>query len=378
MAKVGLVFGGRSVEHLVSVQSARTVAQGLAAAGHEVVPLGIAEDGSWVTRARAEAALAGERSALPPNDTAVEPADASTAGGAAAAHSLRRSLAGLLEADIDVVFPIVHGTFGEDGTLQGLCEMLDVPYVGAGVAASAIAMDKLLCKRVLEASGIPVVEYAVVHGPAFERDPAGALAAVQGLAYPLFVKPSVGGSSVGIQRVAAARDLEAAVRHALGFHDVVVIERGVVGRELECAVLGYRTLEASVVGEIVPGRDFYDYEDKYLGDSAKLLAPAPLGDEVGAALREMATRAFAAIGGEGMARVDFFLEGEDRLYINEINTLPGFTRISMYPRLWGLTGLPLEQLTDRLVRLALERHDARRRYDGAVHGWVAEINARAR
>lgn len=364
MAKVGLVFGGKSVEHLVSVQSARTVAQGLRGAGHEVVPLGIGEDGRLVSRALAEEALDGRRPSLP------------AAEGAAAKEPLRRSFRGLLDADVDVVFPIAHGTFGEDGTLQGLCEMLDLPYVGANVAASAVAMDKLLCKRVLADAGIPVVEYALILAAAFEADPKGALEEARKLAYPLFVKPSVGGSSVGIQRVESEEGLEEAVRHAFRFHDVVIVERGVKGRELECAVLGYGKLEASVVGEIVPGREFYDYEDKYLVDGAKLIAPAELDDEVSTRLCAMATKAFAAIGGEGMARVDFFLEGS-QLYINEINTLPGFTRISMYPRLWGLTGLSLEELTDRLVRLALERHATRRAYDGAIHGWVAELNARA-
>jgi D-alanine-D-alanine ligase len=358
MSKVGLVFGGRSVEHLVSVQSARAVSQGLEAAGHEVVPLGITEDGCWVSAEAARDALAGGRDAL-----------------AATGGAIRKSLAPLLEADVDVLFPIVHGTFGEDGALQGLAEMLDLPYVGAGVAASAIAMDKILCKRQLEAAGIPVVEYWTVDAAVFAQDRAAALAELAGADMPLFIKPAVGGSSVGIKRVAEPAELEEAVAFALQFHDQILIERGVNGRELECAVLGHGAMEASVIGEIVPGRDFYDYEDKYLGDTATLIAPADLSEDKAGELREMATRAFAAIGGSGMARVDFFLEGE-RLYINEINTLPGFTRISMYPRLWGLSGLPLERLVDRLVQLALERHGERRRMDAAIRGFVEEITSR--
>jgi D-alanine-D-alanine ligase len=356
MAKVGLVFGGRSVEHLVSVVSARTVRDGLERAGHEVVPLGIGEDGCWADAATSRAALAGERDALP-------------AGGV----PIKTSLAPLLEANVDAVFPIVHGTFGEDGTLQGLLEMLDLPYVGANVAASAVAMDKVLCKRQLEAAGIPVVEYRVLDAARFAEDAAAALAPLAELGFPQFIKPAIGGSSVGIKRAASAAELEDAVAHALRFHDVILVERAVSGRELECAVLGRGALEASAIGEIKPGRDFYDYEDKYISDGAELVAPAELDDATTRRLQEAATTAFAAIGGDGMARVDFFLEG-DNLYVNEINTLPGFTAISMYPRLWGLSGRDLPALTDRLVQLALERHAARRAYDGAIHDWVAELS----
>jgi D-alanine-D-alanine ligase len=356
MAKVGLVFGGRSVEHLVSVVSARTVRDGLLAAGHQVVPLGVAEDGCWVAPALASQALDGELDALPPQ------------GG-----SIRASLGPLLEADVEVIFPITHGTFGEDGTLQGLLEMLDLPYVGANVAASAVAMDKVLCKRQLEAAGIPVVEYEVIDAPRFAQDAPAAVAACAKLGFPAFVKPAVGGSSVGIRRAQDEAELADALAHALSFHDVALVERAVSGRELECAVLGRGALEASVVGEIVPGNDFYDYEDKYVTDGATLVAPAELEPATERDLKEMATRAFAAVGGDGMARVDFFLEG-DKLFINEINTLPGFTAISMYPRLWGLSGLPLPKLCDRLVTLAQQRHSERARFDGAIRDWVAELS----
>lgn len=358
MARVGLVFGGRSVEHLVSVQSARTVASGLQAAGHDVVPLGIAEDGCWVDEETSRRALEGQVRSLAP---------------AGPVRGMR--LQSLLEASVDVVFPIVHGTFGEDGTLQGLCELLDIPYVGTGVAASAVAMDKLLCKRTLEAAGVPVVEYVAIHARDSESVVSGRLADLEPYGLPLFVKPSVGGSSVGVQRVVDRAELPGAVLRAMQFHDVVLVERGVRGRELECAVLGNRHIEASLLGEIVPGREFYDYEDKYLGDTAKLIAPAELPDAITQELRALAVRSFEAIGGEGMARVDFFLEGE-KVYVNELNTLPGFTSISMYPRLWGLSGLALPQLIDRLVGLAVERHADRRSYDDAIRHWVRELDAR--
>jgi D-alanine-D-alanine ligase len=356
VAKVGLVFGGRSVEHRVSVASARTVAEGLAAAGHEVVPLGVAEDGCWVDRPTSRAALAGGLDALPP-----------------VGRPIRDTLGSLLAAPVEVVFPIIHGTWGEDGSLQGLAEMLDLPYVGAGVTASALAMDKVAAKRQLAAVGLPVVDYRAFTRQRFEADPAGCLAAAAVLPLPLFVKPAVCGSSVGVRKVEDRACLASSLRFAFGFDDVALVERGVAGREIECAVLGYRALEASAVGEVVPGRDFYDYADKYLTDGARLIAPAELPAEVEARVRETAVAAFAALGGWGMARVDFLLEGADRLYVNELNTLPGFTAISMYPRLWALSGLPLPRLVDRLVTIALDRHADRHRLDQGIKRWLAEL-----
>jgi D-alanine-D-alanine ligase len=334
------------------------VAEGLAAAGHEVVALGVAQDGGWIAPARGAAVLASD---------AVEIAPA----GGPVAPTLRH----LLESKAEVLFPLVHGTWGEDGTLQGLCEMLDLPYVGAGVTASALAMDKVLAKRALAAAGVPVVEYATATRGEVEADPAPFLARAAALGFPLFVKPSVGGSSVGVVRVDRREDLADAVRFALRFDDAVLVERGVAGRELECAVIGLPgRLAASAVGEIVPGNDFYDYADKYLQDTARLVAPAELPEAIAGRLRDLAVAAFAAVSGSGMARVDFFLE-DDRLYVNEINTLPGFTSISMYPRLWGLTGLPLPQLVDRLVREAILRHAERHRLDQGIKDWLAKLAA---
>jgi D-alanine-D-alanine ligase len=358
MAHVGVIFGGRSVEHQVSIRSARTVVQGLRAAGHQVTPLGVAQDGCWIDSVASEAVLSGGIATIAPLEMPVAP-----------------TLRHLLAAGVEVLFPIVHGTWGEDGTLQGLCEMIDVAYVGPGVTASALAMDKLLFKRQMEAAGVPVVEYAAVRRADFERsagDARSILDAAGRLPFPVFVKPSVGGSSVGVKKVPGPECLETGVRFALQFDDTVIVERGVSGRELECAVLGYQTIEASAVGEIVPGNDFYDYADKYLQDTAKLIAPAELRPDLAERLRELAVRAFEAIGGVGLARVDFLVEGEG-IYVNEINTLPGFTSISMYPRLWELSGIPLPKLVDRLVKIALERHRDRRRLDEGIKEFLGSL-----
>ena len=356
MAKVGVVFGGRSVEHEVSLRSARTVAEGLQEAGHEVVPLGIAPDGGWVDAATGAMALAGGMDQLPPGQ-----------------GSPQATLGHLLDSSAEVFFPIVHGTWGEDGTLQGLFEMLDLPYVGPGVAPSAVAMDKICCKGQLVAAGLEVVDYETVDRRQFQDDAVGVIERLERFAPPIFVKPSVGGSSVGISKVESTDELTQAVAHALRFDDRVLVECGVDGRELECAVLGYGEIEASVIGEIVPGKAFYDYADKYLDDGAQLLAPADVPEETSKRLREIAQQAFRAIGGWGMGRVDFLLDGE-HAYINEINTLPGFTSISMYPVLWGHSGLPLPNLVDRLVQIAFERHGDRRRLDEGIKAWIAELS----
>ncbi len=356
MARVGVVFGGRSVEHRVSVRSARTVAGALIEAGHEVVPLGIAEDGCWVAPALGTSALLGEVDALP-----------------AAGLPVASTLVHLIESRVEAIFPIAHGTWGEDGCLQGLCEMLDLPYAGTGVTSSAIAMDKLAAKTLLAAAGVAVVPFRAFRRDRFEADPAACIAETEGLPLPLFVKPSIGGSSVGVKKVSSPQCLETSIRFALQFDDVALVEQGITGRELECAVLGYGRLEASHVGEIVPGGDFYDYAEKYLTDDAQLLAPAPLEPEIEERLRTTAVAAFAAVGGWGMARVDFLLGHAGDLYVNEINTLPGFTSISMYPRLWELSGVPLPQLVDRLVAIAFERHRDRRRLDVGIKSFLAEV-----
>ncbi|MCP4498507.1 MAG: D-alanine--D-alanine ligase [Deltaproteobacteria bacterium] len=374
--RVGLVFGGRSVEHLVSVRSARAIAAALAEAGHDVVPLGISEDGHLLAESAAKEVL--------DSDTAVLPVLHNTSVVKSFAAAFAENF-----ANVDVVFPIVHGTYGEDGKLQGLLEMLDLPYVGAPTAASAIAMDKAVCKEVLAAHGLPVVEHHLVCAADFSKNASNVVGNIlqnESLkGFPLFVKPSVGGSSVGCKKANNEEELHAALKFALGFHPVALVERLVQGRELECAVLGGTTPEASCIGEIVPGSDFYDYADKYVNDDAGLLAPAPLGEKTGALLQEKAKDAFLAVGAHGMARVDFFLESSldddddnndvqkdktPRLLINEINTLPGFTRISMYPRLWQESGRPMKVLVNDLVNLAIARHEENNRMNASIRDWV--------
>ena len=363
--RVGLVFGGRSVEHVVSVRSARTVRAGLQEAGHEVTALGIAGSGAWLPPDVSMACLDGTAKSLP-----------------SSGQQPRASLEHLLAAKVDAVFPIVHGTYGEDGTLQGLFEMLDLPYVGCGVLASAVAMDKLVAKRLFEAAGLPTVPWTAVTRSQFAQDASGALAAMtkhfaQGAAGTngaLFVKPSVGGSSVGCRLVKERTELASAVAFALRFDDTVLIEEAVTAREIEVAVLGGAgELTASAIGEIVPGKEFYDYEDKYLKDDAKLLAPAPIDDATAAEVKRLGMLAMNALGGSGLARVDFFLVGR-KLYLNEINTLPGFTSVSMYPRLWGLAGVPLSTLVDRLVRIGVERHANKARIDQSLKEFVAGVS----
>lgn len=352
---IGVVFGGRSVEHKVSLVSARTVARGLAEAGYGVVPLGIAEDGCWVPRELAEEALAGRLSRLEP-----------------LGERPLATLRVLIDSGVDGIFPIVHGTWGEDGTLQGLCEMADLPYVGPGVLASAVAFDKAACKREVQAVGVPVVDWELVDRADLE-DEAALCARLGRLPFPLFVKPSAGGSSVGVTKVKRHQDLLPALRQALSFDDLALVEKGIAGRELECAVLGYRKIEASGVGEIVPGKEFYDYADKYLEDGAQLILAADLPAEKREAIRAAAAKAFAAIGGSGLARVDFLMD-EEGIYLNEINTLPGFTAISMYPKLWEAAGLPLPALIGRLVEIAFERHADRRGLDASIKTWIRSLD----
>lgn len=359
--RVGLIFGGRSVEHEVSITSARTVAAGLIEAGHDVVPLGIASDGGWVDEGSSRSALDGKVNRL---DALGQP--------------VSRTLSRLVDADCQVLFPIVHGTWGEDGSLQGLCEIFDLPYVGTGVTSSAVCMDKAMAKRLLHSLGHAVVDAEYVRSQDMATDPDGVLARLARLPLPLFVKPSVGGSSVGIRRLEDRQELRAAIEHALTFDDHVVVECGIDGRELEVAVLGKPgAMRASAIGEIVPGAEFYDYADKYLEDGAQLIAPARLPEEISDRLKSSAIKAFEALNGYGMARVDFLLSRNDqRLLINEINTLPGFTSISMYPQLWELSGIPLPRLVDELVRLAVERHRERRSLDEGIKTWIAGLAER--
>jgi D-alanine-D-alanine ligase len=343
--RLGLVFGGRSGEHDVSVVSARSVAAALDRERYEVVPMAIDRAGRWADPETSASVLAG--SGDRPDE--VRRFDGST--------GLDQRL---LEPSMGVVFPVLHGPYGEDGTIQGLLEMLDLPYVGSGVAASAVCMDKGLAKRLLVQVGLPTPPWTELTAGDWSKERETARAQCLELGLPLFVKPARLGSSVGISKVSEASALEAAVAKALELDTKVVVERGVDAREIEVSVLGNDRPRASLPGEVVPGHEFYDYEDKYLDDVCELRAPAPLEPEQVERARELAVAAFSTLGCEGMARVDLFLERTGGAFlVNEVNTIPGFTSISMYPRLWNVSGLSYERLLDELVDLALDRHRRR-------------------
>ncbi|HTR03084.1 MAG TPA: D-alanine--D-alanine ligase family protein [Thermoanaerobaculia bacterium] len=339
--RVAVLFGGKSVEREVSRISARTIAGALDPSRYEVVPIAVTETGRFLPPAESGTLLAAgtvpERFRRPDAaGTAIVPSE-------------------IAPGRVDVVFPIIHGTTGEDGALQGFLETLGVPYVGAGVTASAVGMDKAVFKALLRDAGIPTPRAAVL---ASARE----VAKADALPLPLFVKPCNGGSSVGVVKVKRREDLAAAVASALRYDERALVEEGVDARELECAVLGNDEPRATMPGEIVPGHEFYDYDDKYRDDKAKLLVPADVPPGVAAEAQRLAVAVFRLCAVSGMARVDFFLEkGSGRVLVNEINTLPGFTAISMYPKLWEASGLPLPRLLDELVRLALERHERRSR-----------------
>jgi D-alanine-D-alanine ligase len=350
-----VLHGGRSAEHEVSNVSAVHVLRALDPGRYHVVPVGITHDGRWVVRPELAAGVR-------PNEL---PPALSATGDEVALPDVTSSTPG----ETTVVFPVLHGPFGEDGTMQGLLEQLGVPYVGSGVLGSAVAMDKCVAKDVLAAHRIPQVRYVNLRDDEVD---AGVVDRVgRELGWPVFVKPANLGSSVGVTKVDGPADLRAAVDHALEYDEWIVVEEGVTGREIEVAVLGNRDAEASVPGEIVPGNDFYDYEDKYVEDGAKLLVPAPLDEEQSATVRGLAVRVYRLLRCEGMARVDFFLEehGNARgLLVNEVNTLPGFTPISMDPKLWQASGVGYPELIDRLVALAVERHRRRAGRVGRARG----------
>ena len=364
--RVGVVFGGRSGEHEVSLASAASVIAALEERGHAVVPIGIARNGRWVVGGDPLRALAAEaRVALPSNDAdgAVKKALANRAEAveSASVESLARtepagSLPPELRQGLDVVVIMLHGPYGEDGTIQGLFELADVPYVGAGVLASAVGMDKVTMKAVFQAYGLPIVEHVVVTRHEWRSAPDRVAARVaETVGFPCFVKPSNLGSSVGISKVSEAGALAAAVDLAAGHDRKILVERAVRGREIEVGVLGNDEPIASLPGEISYDADWYDYSTKYLEGEARVTVPAPVSPETTRRIRELAIAAFRAVDCSGMARVDFFLEG-DRVLVNEINTIPGFTATSAYTKMWAASGLGYTALIDRLIELALERH----------------------
>jgi D-alanine-D-alanine ligase len=338
--RVVVLFGGRSVEREVSRISARTICGALDPARYEVIPLAVGRDGRF----------------LP----AAESAKMLSEGPVPERYRLSQSGSqALVPVEIgpgraDVVFPIIHGTTGEDGALQGFLETLSLPYVGAGVTASALGMDKAVFKALLRDAGIPTTRAVILRSPS-------EAATAASMPLPVFVKPACGGSSVGVTKVKRSEDLPAAVALALRYDERALVEEGIDCRELECAVLGNDDPKSSVPGEIIPGHEFYDYDDKYRDDKAQLRIPAQVSPAVAEQAMQLAVRVFLLCGVTGMARVDFFLERRtDRVLVNEINTLPGFTAISMYPKLWEASGLPLPKLLDELIRLAIERQARRK------------------
>lgn len=347
--RVGLVFGGRSVEHEVSVSSAASILRNLDPSRYEVWPLAIGHDGTWRLGdpgTSLEAAMQrGTGVVLPPTPDA----------------NAMRPLAGGAPIALDVLFPIVHGHGGEDGALQGLFELAGLAYVGSGVAGSAIQMDKEIAKRLLAAAEIPVTPWRALTSFEFAKDPKRiAIDIVAELGLPVFVKPANSGSSVGIQKVEDVHALPRALAEASRYDTKLLVERGIPAREIEVAVLGNDEPEASVPGEIRPRRDWYDYEAKYVDESTELLVPAPISEQQSERVRDLAVRAYRTLEGAGLGRVDFLMDRETgTFYLNELNSLPGFTEMSMYPRLWEATGLPYPQLLDRLIELALERHRRR-------------------
>jgi D-alanine-D-alanine ligase len=346
--RVGVLFGGRSGEHEVSLASAASVIRGLDPDKYEAVPIGITKEGHWLIGAGAQKMLpevlrGGQRVMMTadPTDAALVPLDRSGGG-----------------TRLDVVFPVMHGTFGEDGTIQGLLDLAGLPFVGAGVLGSAIAMDKDVAKRLLQAAKIPVVPWVAVPRTQWEKNPAGVEQAVENeFQYPVFVKPATLGSSVGMTKVHSREELAPALNLAAEFAQKILVERAMVAREIEVSVLGNSEPAASVPGEIVPHREFYDYAAKYLEEGTQLLIPAKLKPAQVEKFQKLAVDAFRALELSGMARVDFFLEkAGGKIYLNEANTIPGFTSISMYPKLWEASGIPFRDLIDKLIELALEQH----------------------
>ena len=347
--RVAVIFGGRSGEHDVSLMSARSVLSVLDPAKYEVTQIGITRDGQWLTGADALGKFeSGKLEELERFILSPDPSDVTRSS----------------YPEIDVFFPILHGTFGEDGTIQGLFEMADVAYVGAGVTGSSVGMDKGVFKEVMRANDIPVVESVLVSRKDIERNMNAVIEKAEQIAgYPLFTKPANLGSSVGVTKCRNRSDLQEGLMEAASFDRRVLVERGVNdAREVEVSVLGNDEPSASVCGEVLPSREFYSYESKYLDGTSGLEIPAKLPRDVSEQIRAYAVRAYQLIDCAGMARVDFFVEKEtNKVYLNELNTIPGFTKISMYPKLWEATNLPYAKLVDRLIELALERKAERDR-----------------
>jgi D-alanine-D-alanine ligase len=388
--RVGILFGGRSGEHEISLLSAASVFSAIDKNKYEVVPIGITKEGRWVTAADAERLLQGkfeDHKHLRAGDPEATPGAAVLAKGEAVvvppepqrhgsltpfetdapSHALTRRAADRA-IDVDVIFPVLHGTFGEDGTIQGLLELADMPYVGAGVLGSAAGMDKDIMKSLFRAAGLPIVKHVTLLRSEWERKAKKVQKLVESkLKYPVFVKPANLGSSVGISKAHDRKELGPAIEEAAKFDRKIVIEQGVGGRkqkarEIECSVLGNDNPEASLPGEIVPSTEFYDYNAKYLDEGSQLIIPAKLSKGETRQVQRLAMAAFKAVDCSGLARVDFLMEPKSRkVYLNEINTMPGFTAISMYPKLWAASGVSYSDLIGRLIQLGLNRHEEKKK-----------------
>jgi len=358
--RVGVLFGGQSGEHEISLLSAQSVMRAMDQDKYDIVPIGITSEGRWLTGGDPLRALTGGQVTMHKLLEAPVVHHSALEVSRALVPGARPSRV----PPVDVIFPVLHGPMGEDGTVQGLLELADIPYVGAGVTASAVGMDKAVMKDVFRVHGLPVVPYLAILRSAWEHDPAAAMAQIEAqLGFPCFVKPANLGSSVGITKVHGLVELDAALVEAASFDRKLVVEAAVPqAREIECGVLGNDDPIASVPGEIKPRREFYDYEAKYFDENTELIIPAPISDELAARVRDLAVRAFRAVDCAGMARVDFLLSAETgELYVSELNTIPGFTVVSMYPKLWEASGISYPELIDRLIELALERHGDKKR-----------------
>ncbi|HTY57963.1 MAG TPA: D-alanine--D-alanine ligase family protein [Bacteroidota bacterium] len=366
--RVGVIFGGRSGEHEVSLVSATSVMNALDREKYEVVPIGITPEGRWISSSQALGMLK-EKAPLDREPEKFLIPEPNRQGLVSAEGN------GGLPVPIDVVFPLVHGTYGEDGTLQGLLELANIPYVGAGVLASSVGMDKIVQKMIFREAGLPLVRYTWHYSAECRENPRKVTRLVEkALRYPVFVKPANTGSSVGISKVHARAELAPALLLAAEFDRKVIVEQGVPrAREIECSVLGNDAPEASVPGEVIPSNEFYDYNAKYVDGKSSSVIPARIPAAVAREVRRLALRAYTAIDCAGMARVDFFVtKGKPKVYLNEVNTIPGFTAISMYPKMWEAAGLPFSALLDRLIALAVERHaqmNARRTSYAPANDW---------
>lgn len=390
--RVGILFGGRSGEHEVSLLSAASVLNAIDKTKYEVVPIGITKDGRWLTAEHAERLLRGDAdegahtpqtslragdpeatlgaAVLATGESVLVPPEPSRRGVGLSPFQTDANLrrASDRAINVDVIFPVLHGTFGEDGTIQGLLELADLAYVGAGVLGSSAGMDKDVMKSLFRAAGLPIVKHVTVLRSQFEREPKKVQKLVESkLKYPVFVKPANLGSSVGISKAHDRKELGPAIAEAAKFDRKIVIEEGVGGkknkaREIECAVLGNDDPKASIAGEIIPCKEFYDYDAKYLVEGSEPVIPAKLSKSEMKIVQKLAIAAFQAVDCTGLARVDFLMDPKSRkMFVNEINTMPGFTAISMYPKLWNATGVSYPELIDRLIQLGIERHEDKKR-----------------